>query len=89
MITDLKTYGVMKYSNKYYFTDSHSCGADGAPATTDDGKACMVQCSTFKELLRVCRRATGRQNVSFNIYYIEVKRLRADAVQARDQAYGM
>lgn len=44
LITTGKSLGVMLYDEKYYFTDSHSCGSKGAAAT--NGRGCIIECDT-------------------------------------------
>ncbi|KAG5683578.1 hypothetical protein PVAND_012851 [Polypedilum vanderplanki] len=65
-----KSLGLMHYDDKYYFTDSHSCGPAGASAA--NGTACIIECDTIEELHRIVRRALPSQNVPFVINYIDV-----------------
>ncbi|CAG9773736.1 unnamed protein product [Ceutorhynchus assimilis] len=52
LITGSYTFGVMNIANKYYFTNSHSCGPKGASASRDNGRARVIQCDTLDELIR-------------------------------------
>ncbi|GBN09196.1 hypothetical protein AVEN_184281-1 [Araneus ventricosus] len=72
LIAEGYSYGVMRNADKYYFTDSHSCGAVGGKARGSNRKACVIECGTFDELLRVCKRATGSKNVQYTMNYIDV-----------------
>jgi len=62
----------MHYDNKYYFTDSHSCGPKGAKAK-DNGRACIIECDNLDEFIRICKRTTGSKNVQFTLDYIDVE----------------
>jgi len=42
LIAEGKSFRVIYHEEKYYFTDSHSCGIKGAPAKNSNGKACIV-----------------------------------------------
>lgn len=53
LIAESKSLGVLHYDNKYYFTDSHSCGPKGA--STVNGKACIIDCDNVDEFHRVCK----------------------------------
>ncbi|GFW67182.1 uncharacterized protein TNCV_4031941 [Trichonephila clavipes] len=55
-----KSFGIC-YDQKFYLTDSHSCGPKGARAK--NGKACVIECTTVIELVCLCKRATSSQNV--------------------------
>ncbi|GBP80295.1 hypothetical protein EVAR_37972_1 [Eumeta japonica] len=72
LIANSSAYGVLNYNNKYYFTNSHSCGKKGA-AAGNEGKACVIECDTFAELHRVCKRATGSGNKQYSLDYIDVE----------------
>ncbi|GFS42490.1 uncharacterized protein TNIN_464351 [Trichonephila inaurata madagascariensis] len=65
------SYGVIHNADKYYFTNSHSCGTAGGKARRPNRKACVLECDTFDELLRVCKRATGSKNVQYTVNYID------------------
>jgi len=67
-----KSLGLMHYDEKYYFTDSHSCGPRGAPLQNDNGKACVIECDTIEELYRITRRVFKAKNEQFTIHYIDV-----------------
>ncbi len=71
LITAGNPFGLMHHDEKYYFTDSHSCGPKGSPAKVN-GKACIIQCDTEKELLRICRRSVGSKNEQYSIHYVQV-----------------
>ncbi len=76
LIASRKSYGVMCYQGKYYFTNSHSCGRRGAPVVDGyegNGKACIVECDTIDELYRICRRATKSRNEQYTINYDRVR----------------
>ncbi|GFR21146.1 ATP-dependent DNA helicase [Trichonephila clavata] len=62
LIATSKSLGVMNYNDKYYFTDSHACGPNGASASDTHGKACVVECGSLDDLIRVCKRATGSEH---------------------------
>ncbi|KAG5674477.1 hypothetical protein PVAND_004445 [Polypedilum vanderplanki] len=70
LVCESKSLGLMHYDDKYYFTDSHSCGPAGASAA--NGKACIIECNTIEELHRIVRRAVHSKNVPFVINYIDV-----------------
>jgi PIF1-like helicase/Helitron helicase-like domain at N-terminus len=77
LIAEDKCLGVLKCDEKFYFTDSHPCGPSGAPCRkrTDNGKACIIECDTEEELLRVIRRVLPSVNRQFSLHYIDVKNL--------------
>ncbi|GFQ72031.1 ATP-dependent DNA helicase [Trichonephila clavata] len=82
LIATSKSLGVMNYNDKYYFTDSDACGPNGASASDTYGKACVVECGSLDDLVRVCKRATGSGNVQYTLNYIDVhmtKRLTGNA----------
>ncbi|KAG5685124.1 hypothetical protein PVAND_014320 [Polypedilum vanderplanki] len=86
LVCESKSLGLMHYDDKYYFTDSHSCGPAGASAA--NGKACIIECDTIEELHRIVRRALPSRNVPFVINYIDVIH-KVDAIErntARVQA---
>ncbi|KAG5680197.1 hypothetical protein PVAND_009722 [Polypedilum vanderplanki] len=70
LVCESKSLGLMHYDDKYYFTDSHSCGPAGASAA--NGKACIIECDTIEELHRIVRHAVHSKNVPFVINYIDV-----------------
>ncbi|ABF70519.1 hypothetical protein [Trichoplusia ni ascovirus 2c] len=73
LIASPKTYGVMKYDDKYYFTDSHSCCTNNGDVVSPSiGTACVIECDTIDNLVRVCKRATGSVNQQFTLNYIDV-----------------
>ncbi|GFR06815.1 ATP-dependent DNA helicase [Trichonephila clavata] len=57
LISEGRSFGVMRYDNKYYFSDSHSCDPKGANAK-DSGKACIIECDNVDEFVRICKRTT-------------------------------
>ncbi|GIY68550.1 ATP-dependent DNA helicase [Caerostris darwini] len=63
----------MHYDNKYYFSNSHSCGRKGSRANDNHGKACVIECDTFDEFVRICKRTTGSKNVQFTLDYVDVE----------------
>ncbi|GIY15746.1 uncharacterized protein CDAR_266931 [Caerostris darwini] len=67
LITDGQSFGVMHYDNKYYFSNSHSCGRKGSRANDNNGKACVIECENFDEFVRICKRTTGSKNVQFTL----------------------
>ncbi|GIY28084.1 uncharacterized protein CEXT_296801 [Caerostris extrusa] len=64
---------VMHYDNKFYFSNSHSCGRKGSRANDSHGKACVIECDTFDEFVRICKRTTGNKNVQFTLDYVDVE----------------
>lgn len=72
MIAASKSVGIMHYNDKFYFTDSHSCGSKGENIGSSTGKACIIECDTLEELERVCKRAVGSGNQQFTINHIQV-----------------
>ncbi|KAG5683289.1 hypothetical protein PVAND_012577 [Polypedilum vanderplanki] len=58
LVCESKSLGLMHYDDKYYFTDSHSCGPAGASAA--NGKACIIECDTIEELHRIVLDAIER-----------------------------
>lgn len=86
LIVGGKSLGLLHYGNRYYFTDSYCCGPRGAPADAS-GAACVMECTTIKELLRICRRLFGNKyletdevfNQVFNIHHIDVRQLSSDS----------
>jgi hypothetical protein len=73
LIATSKSLGVMNYDDKYYFTNSHACGPKGASASDTQGKACIIECSSLDDLVRVCKRATGSCNVQYTLNYIDIQ----------------
>ncbi|GIY57521.1 ATP-dependent DNA helicase [Caerostris darwini] len=73
LITDGQSFGVMHYDNKYYFSNSHSCGRKGSRANDNHGKACVIECDTFDEFVRIRKRTTGSKNVQFTLDYVDVE----------------
>ncbi|GBP31246.1 DTW domain-containing protein 1 [Eumeta japonica] len=49
------------------FTDHRGAAAG------NEGKACVIECDTFAELHRVCKRATGSGNKQYSLDYIDVE----------------
>lgn len=70
LIATSKSLGVMNYNNKYYFIDSHACGPKGASASDTHGKACVIECSSLDDLVRVSKRAIGSGNVQYTLNYM-------------------
>lgn len=70
-----KCFAVLLHDGKYYFTDSHACGAKGATCKKDEnGHACVIECHTFVELVRVCKRATSStKNEQYTLDYVDVR----------------
>lgn len=68
VIASGKSFGVICYDQKYYLTDSHSCGPKGARAS--NGKACVIECSTIDELVHLCKRSL--QNVPYTLTCVAV-----------------
>lgn len=65
-------YGLMYYHNKWYFTDSHSCGPKGKSGAKN-GKACIIECDTIVQFLRIIRRTThSTVGTQFSINAINV-----------------
>ncbi|GBM01464.1 hypothetical protein AVEN_209285-1 [Araneus ventricosus] len=65
-------YGLMYYDNKFYFTDSHSCGPKGKSGA-QNGKACVIECDTIDEFLRTIRRTVhSNAGTQFSINAINV-----------------
>ncbi|GFY78120.1 uncharacterized protein TNIN_62061 [Trichonephila inaurata madagascariensis] len=65
LTADGYSYEVIRNADKYYFADSHPCGAAGGKARGPNGKACVIECDTFDELLR------GSKNVQYMVNYID------------------
>ncbi|KAJ8674467.1 hypothetical protein QAD02_005729 [Eretmocerus hayati] len=63
-------YGLMKFRNQYYFTDSHSCDITGQ--STSNGRACVIQCDTIQILLEFCNSKFGDCNVIYNLHYVDI-----------------
>ncbi len=70
LTTSSKSYALCMNEQKFYFTDSHSCGPKGKSSA--NGTACIIQCDNIQELHRIARRATGSKNVQFTIDPIHV-----------------
>lgn len=73
LITDGQSFGVMRHDDKYYFSNSHSCGPKGSRANDNNGKACGVECDNFDEFVKICKRTTGSKNVQFTLDYVDVE----------------
>lgn len=73
LITDGQSFGVMRHDDKYYFSNSHSCGPKGSRANDNNGKACVIECDNFDEFVRICKRTTGSKNVQFTLDYVDVQ----------------
>jgi hypothetical protein len=71
LIANNKAIGVLKNDEKFYFTDSHSCGPKGQNCA--NGKACVIECNILDELVRVCKRAVGSKNDPYTLDYIDVQ----------------
>ena len=69
LIAYCKCLAVIKDSDKFYFCDSHSCGAKGSPAA--NGRGCVIECDTLDELCRICRRSTGSRG-QYTLDYLEI-----------------
>ncbi|GIY85768.1 2-oxoisovalerate dehydrogenase subunit alpha, mitochondrial [Caerostris extrusa] len=37
------------------------------------GKACVIECNTFDEFVKICKRTTGSKNVQFTLDYVDVE----------------
>lgn len=72
LITKMKCYGLIHKGGKFYFISSYPCGPMGAKAEKH-GTACMIECDNFKELIRICKRATGSSNEAFSIHPFEIQ----------------
>lgn len=72
LIAESKSLGVLHHNDKFYFTDSHSCGAKGSSTRSANGRACVIECDTIEELTRLCKRATGSRNSQYTLDYIDV-----------------
>ena len=68
IISESKSLTVMFDNEKLYFFDSHVCGAAEAPA--QNGKACFIECDSFEELLRICKRSISEQNAPYKLDFI-------------------
>lgn len=70
LLTDLSegmsdtSFGVMKFNDKFYITDSHSC--DAKSATAADVKIVLLN-ETLLEFYRISERATGSRNLQYMI----------------------
>lgn len=76
LVAEPKSLGVLHYGDRYYFTDSHSCGSRGA--TAGNGKACVIECTTIDQLVRYCHRAVGRRSQPLCLDYIQVEEVEQD-----------
>jgi len=45
---------------------------DQKGAAAANGRACVIECSTFDKLIRICKRATSSRNIHNTLDYIEV-----------------
>ncbi|GIY52630.1 uncharacterized protein CDAR_584331 [Caerostris darwini] len=45
----------------------------GSSANDNHGKACVIECDTFDEFVRICKRTTGSKNVQFTLDYVDVE----------------
>lgn len=50
LISSNKYFGIMKFNDRFHFTDSHSCGAKSESAA--NGKVCVIDFDTFLESKR-------------------------------------
>ncbi|CAG9799443.1 unnamed protein product [Chironomus riparius] len=82
LIAESLSLGVMHYNDRYYFTDSHSCGARGVKA--GDGKACIIECDNITELVRICKRATGSANKPYTLDFIDVHLTNGTIIYSND-----
>lgn len=73
LITGGQSFGVMYYNDKYYFSNSHSCGQKGSRANDSNGKACIIDCDNFEEMVRICKRTTSSKNQEYTLDYIDVE----------------
>lgn len=65
-----KSFEIICCVQKYHFTDCHSCGLKSSNA--NNGKACVIDCTTIDELVRIRKRATSSQNVAYTMTYVAV-----------------
>ena len=79
------SYGIFSKNNKFYFSDSHSCGSKGAK-TPNNGKACLIQCDNISELHCICKRATLSDNVQYTMDYIDVHHIQQNIIQAQENS---
>ncbi|CAG9762951.1 unnamed protein product [Ceutorhynchus assimilis] len=61
-----KSLGVFSCEDKYYFADSHSCGPKGQP-TTENGRACVIECDNLQELCRICVDVNFREDQAVQV----------------------
>ncbi|GIY31477.1 ATP-dependent DNA helicase [Caerostris extrusa] len=45
----------------------------GSRANDSHEKACVIECDTFDEFVRICKRTTGSKNVQFTLDYVDVE----------------
>ncbi|GFY58352.1 hypothetical protein TNIN_466631 [Trichonephila inaurata madagascariensis] len=62
----------MNYNNKYYFTDSHACGPKDSSASDTHVKACVIECGSLYDFVRLCKHATVSGNIQYTLNYIDV-----------------
>ncbi|KAL1493591.1 hypothetical protein ABEB36_009292 [Hypothenemus hampei] len=62
---------VFRCEDKYYFTDSHTCGLKGKP-TAESGRACVIQCDNLQELCHICKRCIGSRNIAYTLIRVDV-----------------
>lgn len=62
-----RSFGVMRYDSKYYFSDSHSHNPMGAKAK-DNGRACIIECDNLDEFVNVQQVL---KNVQITIDYVD------------------
>ena len=70
LILEGKLFGTTHY-NKYYFSESHSCGPNG-PKSKDKERACFIECDDLDEFARIHKRTTSNKNVQFTLDLIDV-----------------
>lgn len=72
------SYGLMKIANRFYLTDSHSCGSKGEPFA-DNGTACIMSFEEKDTFMRSIRQRVGHKSEQFTIdkVQIEVEQLKS------------
>ncbi|KAJ8685141.1 hypothetical protein QAD02_020934 [Eretmocerus hayati] len=70
LIVGNSAYGLIKFRDRYYFTDSHSCNITGK--STSNGRACVIQCNTIQILLEFCNSKFGDDNAVYNLHHVDI-----------------
>ncbi|GFQ90532.1 uncharacterized protein TNCT_6071 [Trichonephila clavata] len=63
LISEGRSFEVMHYDNKYYFSGSHSCGAGMSQCKGQRKGLYYIECDNVVEFVRIRKRATRSKNV--------------------------